>query len=104
MSVTLTAAELATVISRDVSVATRLLPVVSAIVEKYAPLAPAAIQDGAAIRFAAYLANTQGLVGFRKVDIGGLNVEPLPAHGAAFYHSGAAALLARFRTHSAGLI
>ena len=37
MSVTLTAAELATVISRDVSVATRLLPVVSAIVEKYAP-------------------------------------------------------------------
>ena len=104
MSVTISAAELATVISRDVSVATRLLPVVSAIVEKYAPDAPASIQDEAAIRFAGYLANTQGLVGFRKVDIGALTVEPLPAHGAAFYHCGAAALLAKFRTHSAGLI
>lgn len=104
MSVTLTAAALATAIAREVSVATRLLSVTTAIVEEYAPAAPSEVQNEAVLRFAGYLGNTQGVLGFRAIDIGGLNVEPLSAHGPAFHHCGAAALLAKFRTHSAGLI
>ena len=55
MVVTLTEAQLVEATSMDSAHATRLLPVATAVVEAYAPDAPEALQNEAAIRFAGYL-------------------------------------------------
>ena len=55
MAVTLDAATLATAIMADTATATRLLKVAKSLVEKYAPSAPAPVQNEATIRAAGYL-------------------------------------------------
>lgn len=103
--VTLSACALAEAIGAAEDVAERLLAVVSMIVEKYATDAPSEVANEAAIRFAGYLKNTLTTVGLRRMNIGSnITIEPMMSHGSAFHHSGAAGLLARFRTHRGGLI
>ena len=55
MAVTLTTDELQAAIATNTATATRLLTVCTEIVERYAPDAPAAIQNEACIRLAAWL-------------------------------------------------
>ena len=57
MAITLTSAALATAIKKPLEVAERLLPVASALVTRYGPLAPDAIQNEAVIRCSGWLAN-----------------------------------------------
>ena len=100
MAVTLTVAQLAEVISGD---AARLLPVVQAVVQDYAPKAPEALQNEAAIRFASYLADA-GSGASSRIEIGELTVERVTNHAPAFRNCGAAALLTRYRVRRAGAI
>ena len=58
MAVTLTATELAEALRAEQALADRLLPVATAIVDDYAPDAPAALANEATIRFAGYIART----------------------------------------------
>ena len=102
--VTLSACELATAIGAEEDVAGRLLTVVKAVIDKYAPTAPASVSNEAAIRYAGYLKNTTATVGLRSFEAGSLKIEPMMAHGSAFHHCGAAGLLSRFRQHRGGVI
>ena len=107
MAVTLDAAGLAAAIGADEIVAARLLQVATSVISRYAPEAPDAIQDEAAIRFAGYLAQSARSSGFgavRKVGIGRLDVEAVSSHAAAFRNCGAAALLSDWRVRRAGVI
>ena len=99
MAVTLDAAGLASAAGIDSAAATRLLPVATEHVTRYAPDAPDAVADEAVIRFAAYLAaasptpNTSGSIG-----VGDLNVSTSPStHARAFTVSGAEGLLSTWR-------
>ena len=106
MAVALTADELAAAAGIDGPVAARLLPVVTAIVEEYAPMAPEALQNEAAIRLAGYL-DTSGGSGFgaiRGSKVGPVEVEPVTNNSAAFRNSGAEALLSRSKRRRAGAI
>ena len=57
MAVSLSINELATAINGTTAVATRLLPVVTLMVEKYAPDAPSPVQDEASIRTAGWMSD-----------------------------------------------
>ena len=75
----------------------------SALIEQYAPGAPGALKDEAVIRFVGYLAQSDfGSV--VKEGIGPLDKEYPTNHAAMFRHSGAAALVARWRVRRAGAI
>ncbi len=77
--------------------------VASAMVEGYAPDAPAAIKDEAVLRFAGYLAQSDfGTI--VKESIGPSDVEYTVNHANAFRNCGAAALLTRWRVRRAGAI
>ena len=77
---------------------------VAAKVESYAPDAPQDCKDEALIRAAAWLEGTQGVE--RETSIpGGIGLAPAPVNsGAWFLHSGAAALLTRWKVRRAGAI
>ena len=99
----LTAAELAAAIRASLAVAKRLLPVVTTVVEEYAPDAPDPLKKEAAIRFAGYLAEARsGAVRSRRVDV--LETEHVTNHAPMFRNSGAAALLTRYRIRRGGAI
>lgn len=103
MAVTLTAAELAEETSASVDRATRVLAVATEFVSRFAPEAPEALQNEAAIRFGGYLlASDFGAI--RKESIGPRDVEYVTNHAAMFRNSGAAALLTRYRIRRAGSI
>ena len=104
MAMTLTAAELAEALGADQALADRLLPVAAAIVEDYAPDAPAALANEAVLRFAGYLANTYHYGAVRSHGIGPLSVEYVTNRGAMFRNSGAAALLTRHKRRRAGSV
>lgn len=99
MAVTITAAQLAAAIRADagnsaiLAEVTRLLPVATAIVERYAPGAPEAVQNEAVVRLSGYSfdAPFNPAVG-RTVTTNALQA------------SGAAALLAQWRDHRGGVI
>ena len=97
MAVTLSAAQLAAALkittpdAAETDVLMRLKKAVCAHVERWAPLAPDAILTEAAVRMAGYLYDAP------TASDGG-------AYASAFEHSGAAALLAPWRTHRAGLV
>lgn len=100
---TLTAAELAAAIEVEADVAVRLLGVAAAMVLQYAPGAPEALKNEAAIRFAGYLSQSDyGTVA--KESIGPRDVEYVTNHAPAFRNSGAAMLLSRWRVRRAGAI
>ena len=103
MALTLDAAGLAGAIGleADSAVAVRLLPVVTERIERYAPSAPDAMQDEAAIRFAAYLnaAAPTPNVALGSVGIGDISTASQGAHShaGAFRTSGAKGLLSPWR-------
>ena len=87
----LTDDSLATAIRADATTAARLRPVAVAVIERYAPDAPDAVKDEAAVRVAGYL----------------LDQPPAPAgdgHAAALRNSGAAALVSQWRVRRAGVV
>ncbi len=104
MAVTLTAAELAAELDEDDAArAARLLAAVSAFVEQYAPDAPAALQNEAAIRLAGYLA--RGRTGTSVSEsVGPMSVTYVTNHADMFRRSGAAAVLTRHRVRRGGIV
>ena len=104
MAVTLSATELAVELAVEQALADRLLPVATAIVDGYAPHAPAALQNEAVIRFCGYLANTDFFGSVRSKTIGPLSIEYVTNHASAFRSCGAAALLTRYKRRRAGSV
>ena len=81
----------------------RLGASVSAQIEAYSPGAPQSCRDEALIRGVAWLRDTAGAN--RERGVGPLSIEPAPVNSASwFLHSGAAALLTRWKTRRAGAI
>ena len=76
----------------------------AALVEKYAPGAPAAVKDEALIRFAGYLAQSSSYGAIRKGGTGPLDVEYVTNHAPIFRNCGAAALLTNWKIRRAGAI
>ena len=106
MVVTLTAAQLAGRVkgaAEDSDTAAALLAVASALVEQYAPGAPVALQNEAAVRFAGYLAQSD-FGAIPKESIGPRSVDYVTNHASAWRNSGAAMLLSRWRVRRAGAI
>ena len=114
MAVTISALELAQAIGETVTddqgtetatnAITRLLDVAGPVVDRYAPDAPDAISNEAAIRLAGYLCGTVQSGWFTSIDVGGVTAEYQPNHGLAFRNSGAQALLSPWRVRKAGVI
>ena len=102
-AVTLTAAQLAAETSADLDRAARVLKVATRAVLDYAPGAPGALLNEAAIRFGGYLLSSDfGAV--RKEAVGPFDTEYQMNHAAAFRNSGAAALLTRHKVRRGGAI
>ena len=100
---TLTPELLATETGAELERATRVLPVAEAIVLEYAPEAPEAIMNEAAIRLAGYLLQADyGTV--REESLGPMSVGYQLNHAMAFRNSGSQALLTRFKKRRAGAI
>ena len=76
----------------------------AALIEKYAPGAPAAVKDEAAIRFAGYLAQSSSFGAILKGGVGPLSIEYQTNHAAMFRNCGAAALLTHWKIRRAGVI
>ena len=103
MAVSLTAAALAEAAQVDTVTATRLLPVVRALVERYASGAPAAIQDEAAIRVAGWLHESPA-GSIRSEREGEVMTSYRAGEQSALLHSGAAGLLSPWKVRRAGVI
>ena len=103
MAVDLTAESLGFALGVDATVATRLLAVAKPTVERYAPAAPAAIQNEAVIRFAGWL-NESPASGARSESIGDISTTFSPAMTGGLRASGAMALLSPWKIRRAGAI
>lgn len=102
MAVTITVDDLENATDASTEEATRLLPVCSAIVTRYASGAPDAIHNEAVIRLAGYLRNqTPGL---QVEKIGDLGVIQPSNQSLMLRHSGASGLLTPFRVRTCGPI
>ena len=101
MAVDLTAQSLGFALGVDVTLATRLLAVAKPTVERYAPAAPAAIQNEAAIRFGGWL-NESPASGARSESIGDISTTFSPAMTGGLRASGAMALLSPWKIRRAG--
>ena len=76
----------------------------AALIERYAPGAPAAVKDEAAIRFAGYLSQSSSFGAIRKGGVGPLSVEYIANHAAMFRNCGASSLLTHWKIRRAGVI
>ena len=103
MAVTLTAAELAEAVGVDATTATRLKAVAAALVERYAPDAPDAVANEAAIRTAGWLAE-QPSAAIRSETEGDIQTSYSPTMLSALRHSGGMALLSPWKIRRAGAI
>ena len=103
MALTLTAAELAEAIGVDSAAAARLLPVAKALVTRYAPDAPAAISNEAAIRCAGWLAEQPNAAITSETE-GDIRTSYAPTMTSALRHSGGMALLSPWKVRRAGAI
>lgn len=76
----------------------------AALIEEYAPGAPGAVKDEAAIRFVAYIKQSPPAA-IQKIGVGNIDVEfrALPP-ASAFQLSGARALLTRWKVRRGGVI
>ena len=101
--VSLDAAALAAETGATAERATRVLAVVVALIDRYAPNAPVAVKNEAAIRFGGYLLQSDyGAV--REEAIGPKSVEYNLNHAPMFRNSGAASLLSHWKVRRAGSI
>ena len=103
MAVTITETKLAEALGVNQALADRLLPVAVALVERYAPAAPEAIHNEAAIRCAGWLADTPA-PSLQSEQYGDLGATWAPGQLSALRHSGAMALLSPFKPRRAGAI
>ena len=103
MAVTLTAAELAQAVGVDSTTATRLLAVATELVTRYAPDAPGAIANEAAIRAAGWLAE-QPAAAITGESEGDIRTSYAPTMLSALRHSGAMGLLSPWKIRRAGAI
>ena len=103
MAVTITAADLGVAAQLTADQATRLLPVATALVERYAPSAPAEIQNEAAIRVAGWLGHTAA-GSITRVETGPRSTEFAASQKGALRHSGAMSLLSAWKTRRAGAV
>ena len=101
MAVTIDAAALATATGSDNATATRLLPVVMALVNRYAPAAPDAVANEAAIRAAAWLIEHPA-ASVRSESAGDISTSYAPTMTSALRASGAMSLLSGWRIRRAG--
>ena len=95
--------ELAAAAGLSESTAARLAPVVTALVEQYAPWAPADVKQEAAIRCAGWLAEAPA-GGQRSEEQGDIRTAFTPAATGALRHSGAMGLLSPWKVRRAGAI
>ena len=104
MAVTLTEAELAKALSVNDALSARLHPVAVALVERYAPEAPVAVQNEAALRCAGWLAESPAGP-IRSEATGDIRTTFDGARSlGALRHSGAMGLLTAWKVRRAGAI
>ena len=104
MAVTLTDAGLAEALAINAALAARLRPVAVALVERFAPDAPEAVQDEAAIRCAGWLAESPAGA-IRSETTGDVRTSFDGARSmGALRHSGAMGLLSPWKVRRAGAI
>ena len=103
MAVTITEAALAEAVAVTRAQAARLLPVATALVVRYAPDAPDAMQNEAVIRACGYLSQ-QPESAQRSDRIGDVETQWAPNNLSALRHSGAMALLSPWKVRRAGVI
>ena len=89
----------------DGAPAARLGPVAAALVEEYSPGAPQPIRDEAVIRTAGWLHESTPGLADSKMSVGPLDIARTFSPGySALRHSGAMALLSRWKIRRAGKI
>ena len=104
MAVTLTATDLAVALAVNQVLADRLHPVAVALVERYAPAAPVAVQNEAALRCAGWLAESPAGP-IRSEATGDIRTTFDGARSlGALRHSGAMGLLTAWKVRRAGAI
>ncbi len=103
MAVTLTETDLMAVLAVNQNLATRVHGVAVALVERYAPEAPEAVQNEAVIRCAGWL-HGQPAAGIRSETAGPMTVDYASSMVSALRHSGAMALLSPWKVRRAGTI
>lgn len=103
MAVTLTAAALAAAIGAETATAERLLPVATALVERYAPDAPEALQNEAVVRCGGYLHEMPG-ASIRSEATGDIRTSYAANNMSPLRHSGAIALLSPWKARRGGAI
>ena len=104
MAVTLTASELEAALAINAALAARLHAVVVGLVERYAPDAPEAIQNEAAIRCAGWLAESPAGA-IRSETTGDVRtVFDVARASSALRHSGGMGLLTAWKVRRAGSI
>ncbi|MCY4498408.1 MAG: hypothetical protein OXC14_14105 [Rhodospirillaceae bacterium] len=103
MAVTLTTTALAEALAINQALADRLYPVAVALVERYAPDAPEAIQNEATIRCAGWLSETPSS-GVRSESIGDISTSWSPSMTGALRSSGAMSLLSPWKQRRAGAV
>ena len=103
MAVTISEAAQAEAVAVTRAQAARLLPVAAALVERYAPAAPVAVQNEAAIRVCGYLSQ-QPESAQRSDRIGDIETRWAPNNLSALRHSGAMALLTFWKVRRGGVI
>ena len=104
MAVTISEGELERVLATNPQLAARLHPVAVALVECYAPDAPEAVQNEAAIRCAAWLAD-QPAAGIRSITTGDLATGfDMSRSLGALRHSGGMGLLSPWKVRRGGTV
>ena len=103
MAVTATAADFAGLMKATLEQVSGTWAGAVAYVTRYAPGAPEAVANEAAVRFASHLYQTRTLQPF-EVSLRDLTVTPPASTAAAFRASGAAALLSPWRVRRAGRV
>ena len=103
MAVTLTQSQLMSDLGLTADRADNLLLVATDLVTRYAPAAPDALMDEAALRCAGWLSQ-QPYASVRRESQGGIDTSYNPMMHSALRHSGAMALLTGYKRRRAGAI
>lgn len=103
MAVTLSAAQVETTLGVDTATATRVLATATALVLRFAPDAPDAIANEAALRCSGWLADSPAS-GVRRESAGPLDASYSPLATGALRASGAMSLLGPWKVRRAGAI
>ena len=101
MAVDITTSQLAQALGVNQALADRLHPVAVALVEKYSPTAPSAVQDEATVRCAGWLAE-QPAAAITSEATGDIATRYAINNVSALRHSGAMALLSGWKVRRGG--